>query len=226
MTTSPIDDLLAGIDQLGLDVPPGAPTLLIRHLEVVRDANKVTNLTRITNPAAMVRDHILDALALLAALEGADLPLERSLFALDLGSGAGFPGICIAIARPDLQVTLVESRNIKSRFLGHVVTVLELPNVTVIGERGRQVTHHHPELAGAFGLVTARAVAPIAEILREIKQLVASGGLVVHFKGPGMTEDERLAGEVAATKYGFVQIADIATPQADRDLHFVIHRHK
>jgi 16S rRNA (guanine527-N7)-methyltransferase len=226
MTGSPSDALRAGLDALGLSLRPDAPDRLLRHLALVREANRTTNLTRITDPHEMVRDHVLDALALLVALERAGFDLEPGLSVMDLGSGAGFPGIPIAIARPDLRVSLVDSRGPKARFLETAVADLGLADVSVLGERAREIAARHPQTEHAFGLVTSRAVSRLGDVLREVKRLAAPGGLVAHFKGPALGDDERRDADRAAARHGFAHVADLPTRQAGRDRVFVLHRRK
>jgi 16S rRNA (guanine527-N7)-methyltransferase len=225
LSADPAELLAGGIDRLGLEIPAEARAHLLRHLELVREGNRSTNLTRISDLGAMVRDHVLDALALLPALARAGLSPPAGAQLLDVGTGAGFPGIPLALARPDLRVSLAESRGPKVRFLHEAVDALGLGGrISVLPHRAREIHHHRPELAGTFHLTTARAVADLARILREVKALVAPGGLVVHFKGPGLSDEERAAGTRDAQRYGFEAISDLEAGLEGKMLRFVIHR--
>jgi 16S rRNA (guanine527-N7)-methyltransferase len=227
LSGGPAELLAEGIERLGLEVSGEARAAMLRHLELVREANRTTNLTRITDLGSMVRDHVLDALALLPALARAGLSPPAGARMLDVGTGAGFPGIPIALARPDLGVFLAESRGPKVRFLREAVAALDLADrVPVLPHRAREIHHHLPALAGTFTLTTARAVADLARVLREVKALVARGGLVVHFKGPGLGDEERAAGTRDAEKYGFDTIPDVEAGLEGRNLRFVIHRRR
>ncbi len=215
---------LAGLG-LGLKIATEARELMLRHLTLVRVANETTNLTRITDPESMVRDHVLDGLALLPALAGAGLEIPAGARLLDIGTGAGFPGIPLALARGDLRTTLADSRGPKGRFLVSAVRDLGLEErIDVLAIRGRELHHHHPELTGAFDVVTARAVSDLSRVLREVKSVVAPGGLVIHYKGPGLDDEEREAGTRDATKYGFETLPEIDAALPGRDRRFVIHR--
>jgi 16S rRNA (guanine527-N7)-methyltransferase len=217
--TTPTGELDAGLDERGIDLPAGARATLLRHLDLVRERNRSVNLTRITDPLAMVRDHVLDSLAALPVLEnGGRL--------LDLGSGAGFPGIPLAIARPDLEVLLVESRGKKAAFLEDVAHELELANVTVFAQRARELHHVRPDLAGTIDVVTARAVASLEKVLREVKGLVVPGGVVVHFKGPGLDDAERAAGDRAASRFGFDPAEAVGVQRPGTDRQLILHRRR
>jgi 16S rRNA (guanine527-N7)-methyltransferase len=98
----------------------------------------------------------------------------------DVGSGAGLPGVVLALARPDLQVTLIEPLLRRTRFLDHVVETLALPNVSVLRSRAEDV---RAQDIGAFDVVTSRAVAPLAKLARWCLPLARSGGLMLAMKG-------------------------------------------
>ena len=220
----PTERILAGAAALGVDLDEPRAARMHAHLELVRAANESFNLTRITDRDAMVRDHVLDALALLPALVAAGLEGSLASPALDVGSGAGFPGIPLAIARPDVGWILLESRGPKAAFLGEAVDVLQLPNVEVVQARARDLVHVEPAHAAIYRFVTARAVAHVARVLREVKALVAPGGIVAHFKGPNYDAAEQTAGEAAAREHHFEPTAEIPTTQPNRSRRFLFHR--
>src|SRR5690348_2024095 len=138
-----------GIAALGLVLPAGAVDRLLAYQALLQRWNGTYNLTAVRDPAQMVTRHLLDSLAVLPFVRG------RSL--ADLGSGAGLPGIPLAIARPDMQVTLVDSNGKKARFLREVVRGLPLKNVSVQQVRAE-------DLQGGFDCVTARAFASLADM--------------------------------------------------------------
>jgi 16S rRNA (guanine527-N7)-methyltransferase len=216
--------LAAGITDLGLSIPRDARELMLAHCAAVREANERLNLTRITDPPTMVRDHVVDALALLAALRDAGLSPPPDARLLDVGTGAGFPGIPLALANPGWRVLLLDSRRKKAAFLLHAVHEVGIPRVEVLDVRASEIPLAHPELTRAFDLVTARAVGRQDAVLHEVADLVRPGGLLVHFKGPRMTSAERAAGTVAAGRLGFERLPDIPTPQPGRDRRFVVDR--
>lgn len=161
--------LQAGLRQMGLDVALAGP--LLAYLALLHRWNGTYNLTAVRDPRAMVSRHLLDSLTLLPALDGiADLA--------DLGSGAGLPGIPLAIARSDLRITLVESNGKKARFLREAVRQLGLDNVRVLASRIEQVDE-----PGRHAAITARALATLADILQLGGHLLAADGVLLAMKG-------------------------------------------
>ena len=140
-----------GCDDLALTLSEKQRQQLLSYVILLAKWNKVYNLTSVRDTDVMVSRHLLDSLTVLPFLTGHSL--------LDVGSGAGLPGIPIAIARPDLAVTLLDSNSKKTRFLQQAKAELGLGNVTVIRERIEQASL--PE----FDLVTARAFSTLADII-------------------------------------------------------------
>ncbi len=139
--------------------------------------NEQMNLTAITEPAEAWTRHILDALTLVAPL--ADLRAGARV--LDVGSGGGVPALPLAIARPDLAFTLLDSTAKKTAFLSAVAEALEIPNVTVI--TGRAESLAGGELRESFDAVTARAVAKVAALLPWTAPFAKPGGRLLFIKG-------------------------------------------
>jgi 16S rRNA (guanine527-N7)-methyltransferase len=220
---TPTAELLEdGLRRLGLleDVPPTARLSLLDHLDRVREANRSLNLTRITDPVAMVRDHVLDSLAVLEALRRIGRAPPTGSAILDVGSGAGFPGVPIAIVRPDTRVVLAESRGKKAAFLENVVRDLGRPDIRVAAARAADLRRNAAPTS--FALVTARAVGTLSSVLHEAHDLVAEGGLLVHYKGPGLESDEIVAVDRDAAAFGFGPAEIVATAQAERNTRFVV----
>ncbi len=147
--------------EVGLAVDPAAADALARFLGEIRRWNRVHNLTAITEPEEMLRRHVIESLALRPLLEGNRVA--------DVGSGAGIPGIPLAIVEPDRHFTLIESRGKRAAFLKHVQGLLGLVNVDVLHGRVEAMNN-----AATFDTLLARAVAPLAELLR----------LTAHLFGP------------------------------------------
>ena len=147
--------------EVGLALDPDAAEALAAFLGEILRWNRVHNLTAITDPEAMIRRHAIESLAL--------RPLLRGHRVADVGSGAGVPGIPLAIAEPDRHFTLIESRGKRAAFLRHVQGLLGLVNVAVEHRRVEEMND-----AGTFDTLLARAVALPAELLR----------LTAHLFGP------------------------------------------
>jgi len=177
--------LLEGARALGAAVDSGAGRLLLRYLEELYAWNVAAGLTRIPREDA-VRLHLLDALSVLPLLEGV-----RRL--ADLGSGGGIPGIPIAVARPQTEVDLVESKRRRCSFLQHAVRVLGLDRCRVVEADAAALAR---EAAGRYEAVVARAFAPPAKFVAMARPLLAFGGKAVVMGGPRLDEAavERAAG--------------------------------
>jgi len=174
------------------------------HFRLLVKANETLNLTRVTDPEEAVVKLYLSSLAIFPALAESGVVAEGLFRYLDLGTGAGFPGIPVAVAAPHLEATLIDSRGKKAAFVEEAARTIGLTNVRALKARGGELAATHPETVRAFDLATAKAVAPAAEVLAEVKRLVRPGGYVVIHKGPGLTEQEVREGEAAARKYGFL----------------------
>ncbi len=164
-----------GLVALQLDPRRLSPPLLA-YLDLLARWNRTYNLTAIRDPAEMVPKHLLDSLAMHAFL--APGPLA------DLGTGPGLPGIPLALARPDVQVTLVESNGKKARFLREAVRTLGLPNARVAESRAEALDE-----PGAYRQITARALATLTGILDVGGHLLAPDGVLLAMKA-ATTDDE------------------------------------
>jgi 16S rRNA (guanine527-N7)-methyltransferase len=181
-------------------LPPGSVTQLATILELV--ATEPTSITTIRDPAHAVEAHVADSLAGLAPAA------VRSARAIaDLGSGAGFPGLVLAVALPGARVALVESVAKKCAFLTRAAHAAGLANVTVVNARAEEWDAGR----GAHDLVTARALAPLNVILEYAAPLLAGAGSVVAWKG-GRDAAEELDGAAAARRLGMTPPAAIAVP--------------
>ena len=169
-------DLEAGLASLGL--PLALAPRLLDYLALLDRWNRTYNLTAIRDPREMLTKHLLDSLAMHRFVE------DQSL--ADLGTGPGLPGIPLAIAKPGLRVTLVESNGKKARFLREAVRMLELGNARVLESRAEAVDE-----PAAFDLVTARALDRLAGIVAVGGHLLKPDGRLLAMKG--QRPDEEIA---------------------------------
>jgi len=151
-----------------------------RHLQRVLETNEQFNLTSITDPREAVIKHVIDSL------------LPSHLYAgagtiLDLGSGAGYPGIPLAIVYPEKRVHLIDSTQKKARFLQEVADELQLTNITVRAERGEAVLRSLPP--DEIEILTARAVGSIEKLLNVLKPVRNRFGKLLLFKGQRAEEE-------------------------------------
>jgi 16S rRNA (guanine527-N7)-methyltransferase len=170
----PPPDFDARLAELGVSLAPGAVAQLGAFLAFLLAMNEHVNLTAITEPTEAWSRHVLDALTLAPLL--ADLPAGARL--LDVGSGGGVPGIPLAIARPDLRVTLLDATEKKVAFLRAVVAELGLTNVDAVCGRAEDV-----DLGATFDVVVARAVAKLPTLLGWTAPFAKRGGRLLLIKG-------------------------------------------
>jgi len=181
---------------LGLRVEPFRRTLMWAHFQCMLEANRQFNLTRITAPADAAVKHYADAISLLCipGIEAAGL-----LAVLDVGTGAGFPAVPLAIMCPAWRITAIDGTAKKVRFVAQTLTALGLTNVEVIHARAADYARTR---AQPFDLVLMRAVAKLAPALEEVHRLIAPGGQVVFYKTASLADSERSAGDRAARRRG------------------------
>lgn len=166
--------LQAGLAALGLALPAGSADRLLIYLAELEKWNAAYNLTAVRDPRQMVTRHLLDSLAVLPALESAAAPAPL----VDVGSGAGLPGLVLAVARPQWPIALLDSNGKKARFMRHAARTLGLDNVEVIECRAQA---WRPP--GGFASVVSRAYASLADFVETTRHLVAAGGQWVAMKG-------------------------------------------
>ncbi len=190
------------------DLPAAAVAALEGHLRLLLAWTAVVNLTAIRDPHAAVAAHVLDALAALPLLRRNGV---RAL--LDLGSGGGYPGLPLAIALPAERALLVDSIGKKARFLATAVTGLGLAGrVDVAAERAETLAAD-PRHRERWPVVTARAVASLPELVELAFPLLAPGGLLVAWKGPGIGEEcARAMPALAALGGGALEVIEAASP--------------
>jgi 16S rRNA (guanine527-N7)-methyltransferase len=142
------------------------------HLELIVEANQHLNLTRITTPREAAVKHVLDSVIPWRLFAGAR-------HVLDAGTGAGFPGIPLALALPDIRFTLAESIQKKARFVEAALGKLELPNVAVSARRAEEVWRE-----GRPDVITARAFAPFSRVMGLFAPALRAGTKILLYKGP------------------------------------------
>ena len=162
-----------GLRELALGVPANAQQKLLHYLHLIVKWNKHFNLSGITAIQEMVPLQLLDSLAISPYLEG-----ERIL---DIGSGAGLPGIPLAIANPDKNFVLLDSNGKKTRFLFQVKVALELSNVEIVDARVDEYLSTAD--TGEFSLITCRAFSSLSSIVKMIEKPLASGTKLLAMKG-------------------------------------------
>jgi 16S rRNA (guanine527-N7)-methyltransferase len=163
--------LLAGITQLGLHVPEPAPGLLLAYLEQLHKWNKAFNLSGIRDPETMLSHHLLDSLSLLPYIDG--------LRVADVGTGAGLPGLPLAICLPEVHFLLIDSNSKKTRFIFQTVAQLGLGNVEVVHGR---VEDYAPD--PVVDIVVSRAFASLSDFIGACRHLLGTKLLAMKGRMP------------------------------------------
>jgi 16S rRNA (guanine527-N7)-methyltransferase len=199
--------LAAGLAALDIALDEDAIGRLLDYVDLLVRWNGAFNLTAVRDPAEMVTRHLLDSLAILPHVGGRTLA--------DLGSGAGLPGIPIAIATPEREVLLVDSNGKKARFLREAVRRLALAKTRVAESRVENVE-------GTFDCVTARAFASLGDMLTWGGHLLATDGRWLALKG--RFPDDELAGVPQA--FEVEKTIELNVPGLDAERHLVIVKRK
>jgi 16S rRNA (guanine527-N7)-methyltransferase len=176
-----LDLLIAETPALGVRLSVAQLSQFERYLTLLADWSKRMNLVGDADPDVVQRRHMLESIALGAALREREI-LKPGARVLDVGSGAGFPGLVLKIVWPGIQLTLLEATQKKTQFLGAVVEELALHDTTVLVGRAETLAHD-PGLRAAFDVVTARAVAGLPALLELTLPFARIGGCVVTPKG-------------------------------------------
>ena len=199
---SPSAALAEGGVRLGVPLSPHTVASLVCYLQELMRWNAKVNLTGLTTERDIISKHFLDSLSAFKLIQPAPglLRPESTLRVLDVGTGAGFPGLVLKIQAPGLAVTLLEPAQKKAAVLHHMIGLLGISGVSVLSARMEALG---PGQAGPFDLVTSRAVRPEL-ILAEAPRLLAPGGRVLLFRASPM--------EPVQPGYRLIQEASFALP--------------
>ena len=207
MGQSVLNEILSkGLRQLNLAQPldDKQQSSLIKYVELLNKWNKVYNLTAVRKPEQMVTRHLLDSLSICPYLRGKQV--------LDVGTGAGLPGIPLAIVFPERQFTLLDSNNKKTRFVVQAVSELELPNVDVVQSRVEEF-----ESDELFDTIITRAYSTIGGMIGQTSHLLAADGVFLAMKGINpLAEIDELSSD-----YSIEQTYVINVPGLDEKRHLL-----
>lgn len=202
------DILEAGLVALGIRLTPTARLAVDRHVRLLLAWNDAINLTAVRDPADIARVHVLDSLSAVPLLQRAGV---RRL--LDLGSGGGFPGLPLSAALEAEQALLVDSVGKKVRFLQAAIDAAGLSRTTAAEQARSEALARDPRDRERWPAVTARAVAPLADLVETGLPLVAPGGILVAWKGDAADNEVDAAGAaLRALRAGPVRVVDPGIP--------------
>jgi 16S rRNA (guanine527-N7)-methyltransferase len=207
-----------GAEALGVSLPVGCLAKFGAHYALLAEKNAVMNLTAVEGEEGAARLLFLDSLALLAP----PTAVPDGACLLDIGSGAGFPGLVLAVARPDLSVTLLDAREKRAGFLRDAIRTLGLANAVSVCARAEDFAETR---RASFDIVTARAVARLGELCELAQPLLAPGGALIAPKSLGSDEEIAGARSAASALGGEIEaVREYALPGAEEPRRAVVVR--
>jgi 16S rRNA (guanine527-N7)-methyltransferase len=201
-----LQELLAeGIQEMAVEVSPVQLEQLMDYLALMFKWNSVYNLTSLRDPVQMVTHHLLDSLAAVPAFKGA-------VNVLDVGAGGGLPGIVLAIVRPDMKVSMIDTVHKKTAFLNQVKAELGLANVTVYTMQVQQL-----QVSDKFDVITSRAFADLSDFVNWSSHLLAEGGSYIALKGTAPKDEQ----ERVPQEWKVAKVAPLQVPRLGAERHLV-----
>lgn len=199
---------------LGLELSASQAHTLSRYAALLLRWNTVHNLTAIDSPAEVLTHHLLDSLAIVPEIRR--IAGERSIRVLDVGTGGGLPGIPLAIAAPNLHVTLIDKAQKKVAFLTQAKLELALSNVTCLHARVETM-----KPSRLFELIVARAFATLAEFVRVTRHLLAENGTWCAMKG-ALPDAELVELKISAPDVRVARTVRLRVPHLDAERHLIL----
>lgn len=209
-----MDKLVAGARRLGIELNSDQKGRFGLYCREMLAWNERVNLTAIVDPEEVEVRHFLDSLTVARAFKGEQPRYED---VLDIGTGAGFPGIPLKLVFPEMRLTLVEATTKKARFLSHIADALAMPDVRVFAQRAEDLAHdsRHRE---AYDIVLARAVAPMPVLAELTLPFCRLGGVVIAQKKGDIEEELKQAGLAVKTMGGEMeQPIPVVVPEIGED---------
>ncbi|KQV90084.1 16S rRNA (guanine(527)-N(7))-methyltransferase RsmG [Massilia sp. Root351] len=196
-----------GVAELGLELSAAQQEQLLDYLALLNKWNSVYNLTSVRDPMQMMTLHLLDSLAAVPAFQGAQN-------VLDVGAGGGLPGVVLAISKPDMKLSMIDTVHKKTAFLTQVKAELGLANVTVYTKKVQELEVKQP-----FDVITSRAFADLSDFVNWSGHLLAEGGRFIALKGTApQDERERLPEPWKVERLQALKVPGLA---AERHLVFI-----
>lgn len=211
--------LASGARELGIALGPEMLAAFERYYQELGDWGRRANLTAVEGEEEVAIKHFLDSLTCLKGTE-----FREGTTVVDVGSGAGFPGVPLKIVRPGIRLTIVEATRKRVEFLKHIATLLGLADVEVVWDRSERAGHA-PGHREAYRVAVARAVAELAVLAELCLPLVEVGGTMLAQKGPKVALEVARAATALATMGGRVeQVISLSLPRGHGDRSLVVVR--
>lgn len=209
------NEIKARLEKNGILFREELPGMLARYMLMLQEWNRRMDLTAVCDEEETLDRHFIDSLTVLntGLLSGA-------VTMIDVGTGAGFPGMVLAMACPDLHVTLLDSQKKRLAFLEEVGKTVQVGNISIIHARAED-GGHRPELRERFDVAAARALAPANVLCEYLLPFVRIGGCALCWKGPAL-KDETDSGRRAAHFLGGKLETPVSCPISDRDWEHMI----
>lgn len=213
-----ISTLVDGCRQLNIELSDEQIRQFICYYEMMTEKNKVMNLTAITEWEEVLTRHFLDSLLVCRVVDLSG----KSLTVLDLGTGAGFPGIPLKIAFPQLRVTLADSLNKRIVFLNEVIEALQLKEISAVHARAEELGHRK-EYREKYDLVVSRAVANLSSLSEYCIPFVRTGGRFISYKSTNIDTEYQYSKKAFSILGGRSEgVKTLPLPETDLERSFVI----
>lgn len=203
------------INKINLDIDDKKIEQFYKYMNLLIEWNEKINLTAITEPDDIILKHFIDSLTIAKYIEN-----EQKV--ADIGTGAGFPGIPLKIAKPDTHVYLIDSLNKRIKFLDEVIKQNTLIDTFAIHARAEEIGHSK-EYRGKFDIVTSRAVARLNVLLEYMMPLVKLGGKCICLKGPNVEEELEEAKKAIEVLGGKIEkVEEFELPDSDNQRTIIV----
>lgn len=212
------EKILKGAADQGIQLDENAAALYLKYMDLLLEWNQKVNLTAITEPEDIITKHFLDSISILPYIKK-----KYQIFnMLDVGTGAGFPGVPVKIADPEINVVLLDSLNKRINFLNTLINELGLQAITAVHGRAEDFAQK-PEFREKFDLVVSRAVAKLSVLSELCLPFVKVGGIFVSYKGPKAPEEMEEAKQAVGLLGGkIVDCSEISLPGEDGQRNLII----
>ena len=202
------DIMINNLNELNIELSEDQLDKFYDYMNILIEWNKVMNLTAITEPEEIILKHFIDSLTVLNSI-------SKNSKIIDVGTGAGFPGIAIKIAYPEIKVVLLDSLNKRIKFLNEVIEKLRLENIEAVHGRAEEYGRNK-DYREKFDIAIARAVAPLNVLLEYLMPFVKNGGKCVCMKGSNSQEEIDLSSNAIKMLGGrLIETEEFVIPNTD-----------